>query len=81
MLSVDKNIDLPPNYSLIKYISKGTYGKVYLVKNIISKQESVLKKYNFIKNDIDTDVMKELISYNTLNKHPHIVEKKKFYSI
>ena len=78
MLSVDKNIDLPPNYSLIKYISKGTYGKVYLVKNIISKQESVLKKYNFIKNDIDTDVMKELLSYNTLNKHPHIVEKKNF---
>ena len=78
MLSEETNIDLPPNYIFIKYISKGTYGKVYLVKNIISKQETVLKKYNYIKNDIDTDVIKELLAYNSINKHPHIVEKKKF---
>ena len=70
---------LPPNYKLIKYISKGSYGKVYLVKNTEYDNYTTLKKYDILKNDIGGDIIKECVIYNTL-QHKNIVTSKKFFN-
>ena len=74
--------DLPEKkYVIKKELGQGSYGVVYLVENIFTKEQVAMKKIPKTTEDLltDTEVMDEIEILKTLD-HPDIVKLNEFYS-
>lgn len=70
------------NCEVIKKLGEGSYGKVYLAKNLIDNELSAIKvfKYKSSENGIHSDILREIGLLQVFKNCENIVQLKNYYS-